>query len=220
MCGRFSQISSPRHYAGLFSTTAEFTQKTRFNVSPSSDILACRLSPDGNKELVLLHWGLVPSWSKGLDKRYNMINARAETVASKPAYRTPFRHRRCLIPADGFYEWHAEDGKQPYYIHRKNNIPLTFAGLWEYWNDDEGNHIESCTIIVCEANSLMSPIHQRMPVILKPDVFDNWLKSNDTDYLQSLLIPYQENDLEMYPVSRAVNSPKNDRPDLVDQLPE
>lgn len=105
-------------------------------------------------------------------------------------------------------------------IHRKNNIPLTFAGLWEYWNDDEGNHIASCTIIVCEANSLMSPIHQRMPVILKPNVFDNWLKSNDTDYLQSLLIPYQENDLEMYPVSRAVNSPKNDRPELVDRLPE
>lgn len=220
MCGRFTQVSSPRRYAELFGTTAEFTLKARYNVAPSSDIVACRLSPDGNKELVLLHWGLVPSWSKEQDKRYSMINARAETVASKPAYRAPFRHHRCLIPADGFYEWHTEDGKQPYYIHRKDNVPLAFAGLWDHWDDGEGNHIESCTIIVCGANSLMSPIHERMPVILKPDVFDSWMMNDDTDYLQSLLIPYEENDLEIYPVSRAVNSPKNDRPDLVDRLTE
>jgi putative SOS response-associated peptidase YedK len=220
MCGRFSQISPPRRYAELFDTTSDFSLKARFNVAPSSDILACRLSPGGIKELVLLHWGLVPSWSKGLDKRYSMINARAETVASKPAYRAPFCHHRCLIPADGFYEWHAENSKQPYYIHRKDNVPLAFAGLWDHWDDGEDDHIESCSIIVCEANNLMSPIHERMPVILKPDVFDSWLKNNDTDYLQSLLIPYKEDDLEMYPVSRAVNSPKNDRPDLVDRLPE
>ena len=220
MCGRFSQISSPRRYAELFDTTSDFSLKARFNVAPSSDVLACRLSPDGKKELVLLHWGLVPSWSKSLDKRYRMINARAETVASKPAYRAPFRHHRCLIPADGFYEWHDENGKQPYYIHRMDNVPLAFAGLWDHWDDGEGNHIESCTIIVCAANNLMSQIHERMPVILKPNVFDNWLKNNDTDYLQSLLIPYQETDLEIYLVSRAVNSPKNDRPELVDRLPE
>lgn len=218
MCGRFTQISSPSNYAQLFSTTTELTLASRFNVAPNSDIVACRLTPGGNKELVLLHWGLVPSWSKGLNNRYSMINARAETVATKPAYRAPFRHHRCLIPADGFYEWHAENGKQPYYIHRKNNSPLVFAGLWEHWDDDDGAHIESCTIIVCEANSLMSPIHQRMPVILRPAMYDSWLSNNNLDYLQSILISYAQDDLEMYPVSRAVNNPKNDWPDLVDRL--
>lgn len=220
MCGRFTQISSPKRFAELFCTTSELMHKARYNVAPHTDILACRLSPEGKKELVLLHWGLVPTWSKGLDKRYSMINARAETVASKPAYRAPFRHHRCLIPADGFYEWHAEDGKQPYYIQRHDNTPLAFAGLWDHWEDGKGNHIESCTIIVCEANSLISAIHERMPVILKPDVFESWLKNDDTDYLQSLLLPYEEGDLEIYPVSRAVNIPKNDRPDLVNRLPE
>jgi putative SOS response-associated peptidase YedK len=159
---------------------------------------------------VPLHWGLVPSWSKGLDKRYTMINARAETVASKPAYRAPFRRHRCLIPADGFYEWHEENGKQPYYIRRVDKTPLAFAGLWDHWDDGEGDHIESCTIIVCAVNKLMRPIHERMPVILKADLFDAWLESDDTDYMQALLQPYEETDLEMYPVSRKVNNPKND----------
>ncbi len=111
MCGRFTQFSSPQRYAELFGLTTELSQKARYNITPGTDILACRFSLEGNKELVPLHWGLVPSWSKGPDKRYTMINARAETVASKPAYRTPFRRHRCLIPADGFYEWHAENGK-------------------------------------------------------------------------------------------------------------
>ncbi len=215
MCGRFTQFSSPQRYAKLFGLTTELSQKARYKITPGTDILACRFSLEGNKELVPLHWGLVPSWSKGRDKRYTMINARAETVASKPAYRGPFRRHRCLIPADGFYEWHAENGKQPYYIHRADNTPLAFAGLWDHWDNGEGDKIESCTIIVCQVNKLMHPIHQRMPVILKANVFDAWLEYDDTDCLRALLQPYEETDLEMYPVSRLVNYPKNDNAELV-----
>ena len=217
MCGRFTQFSPPQCYAEFFGITTKLSQKPRYNIAPGTDILACRFSPEGNKELVPLHWGLIPSWSKGQDKRYSMINARAETVASKPAYRAPFRRHRCLIPADGFYEWHEENGKQPYYIHRADNTPLAFAGLWDHWDDGEGDKIESCTIIVCEVNKLMRPIHERMPVILKADVFDAWLESDDTDYLQTLLQPYEETDLEMYPVSREVNYPKNDNAKLLER---
>ena len=218
MCGRFTQTSSPQGYAEQFGISTDLSHKARYNIAPSTDILACRMSVDGVKELTPLHWGLVPSWSKGPDKRYSMINARAETVASKPAFRTPFRRQRCLIPADGFFEWHAENGKQPYYIHRKDTAPLVFAGLWDQWGDSEGDVIDSCTIIVCAANNLMSPIHERMPVILDPAVFDDWLQSTDADYLQSLLLPYAGPGLEMYPVSRAVNSAKNDRAELLERI--
>jgi len=218
MCGRFTQYSSPQRYAELFGISTELSQKPRYNITPDSDILACRYSAEAGKELVRLHWGLVPSWSKGPDKRYSMINARAETVASRPAYRAPFRRHRCLIPADGFYEWHEENGKQPYYVHLDDNTPLAFAGLWDHWDDGQGDHIESCTIIVCDANKLMQPIHQRMPVILKADVFDSWLESDDTDYLQALLKPYEETDLAMYPVSREVNYPKNDNAGLLKRI--
>ncbi|MCG6937835.1 MAG: SOS response-associated peptidase, partial [Gammaproteobacteria bacterium] len=174
--------------------------------------------PEGRKELVPLHWGLVPSWSKGPDKRFSMINARAETVAVKPAYRAPFRHHRCLIPADGFYEWHQENGKQPYYIHRADDIPLAFAGLWDHWDDGEGDQIESCTVIVCEANKLMRPIHERMPVILNAEVFDDWLRSDDSASMQALLQPYTGSDIEMYPVSREVNYPKNNYARLLERI--
>lgn len=166
-----------------------------------------------------LHWGLVPSWSKGPDKRFSMINARAETVATKPAYRGPFRHHRCLIPADGFYEWHKEgQAKQPYYIHRKDNTPLYFAGLWDHWDDGEGDHIDSCSIITTTANTLMSAIHERMPVILPVGVFDDWLCSDDSAYLQSLLKPDESTTLECYPVSTMVNNPRNDRAELLERV--
>ena len=215
MCGRFTQFSSPQVYAELFGISTDLSHTASYNVAPSSDVLACRISLDGVKELVPLHWGLVPSWSDGLDKRFSMINARAETVATKPAYRAPFRHHRCLIPVDGFYEWHSEDGKQPYYIYQANHTPLALAGLWDHWDDGEGDRIESCTIIVCEANVLMQPIHERMPVILKPEVFDRWLTEDDLEYLQGVLLPYADSDLEMVPVSREVNNPRNDSAALI-----
>ena len=216
MCGRFTQISSPQVYAELFGISSDLSSAPRYNIAPSSDVLACRVSPEGVKELVPLHWGLVPSWSKGLDKRFSMINARAESVATKPAYRAPFRHHRCLIPVDGFYEWHSEgEGKQPYYIYPANRTPLALAGLWDHWDDGEGDKIESCTIITTEANAFMQPIHERMPVILKAEVFDGWLNNDDADFLQGLLQPYADADLEMIPVSHAVNNPRNDSAALI-----
>ena len=218
MCGRFSQISSPQVFAELFGLESELAFRPRYNVSPNSDILACRVSLEGKKELVPLHWGLVPSWSKGLDKRFSMINARAETVATKPAYRAPFRRHRCLIPVDGFYEWHEENGKQPYYIKHLHDTPLVFAGLWDHWDDGEGDRIESCSIITCEASPFMLPVHERMPVILKAENFDAWLESEDTDYLQTLLVPYAEQDIEMYPVSPVVNNPRHDSAELLNRL--
>ena len=218
MCGRFTQISSPPVYADLFGVSTELPNRKRYNIAPGHPVLACRISLEGKKELVPLHWGLVPSWSKGLDKRFTMVNARAETLATKPAYRGPFHRHRCLIPVDGFYEWHSENGKQPYYVHRKENTPLVLAGLWDHWDDGEGDRIESCTIITTKANDFMQPIHERMPVILKPAVFENWLSYDDTAYLQTLLLPYTDSDLELYPVSRDVNNPKADRAELIARL--
>ncbi len=218
MCGRFTQSFSAQVYAGLFGLESSLTIAPRYNVAPNSDILACRISLEGNKELVPLHWGLVPSWSKGLDKRFSMINARAETVATKPAYRAPFRRHRCLIPVDGFYEWHEENGKQPYYIKHLDDTPLVLAGVWDHWDDGEGDKIESCSIITCDASAFMLPIHERMPVILKADSFDDWLDSKDTDYCQSLLVPYREEDIEMYPVSAAVNNPRHDSAELLNRF--
>jgi putative SOS response-associated peptidase YedK len=214
MCGRFPQTSSPQQYAELFGISTDLSARPRYNVAPSTNIIACRVSHDGDKELSLLHWGLIPSWSKGPDNRFSMINARAETVASKPAYRTPFRKRRCLIPADGFYEWTPEDGKQPYYIHDKDDKPLVFAGIWDHWQDDQGDRIDSCSIIVCDANQQMKNIHDRMPVILSADSWESWLTSEDKDALQALLVPYS-GDLDIYKISRAVNSPKHDGPELL-----
>jgi len=215
MCGRFSQASSPERYAEQFGITTNLAHEPHYNVTPSYNIMACRLSNGLHKELTTLRWGLIPSWSKGVDNRYSMINARAETVATKPAYRNLFRKHRCLIPADGFYEWKQEDGKQPYYIHFKNNEPLVFAGIWDHWQDADGNKIESCSIIVCEANKQIRAIHERMPVILPADTWDTWLNEQDTNSLQNLLVSYNGNELDIYKVSRAVNHPKNDGAELI-----
>lgn len=215
MCGRFSQSSSPRHYAEQFGISTNLSLKPRYNVAPTDQVVACCLSDKGEKVMTTLHWGLIPSWSKGPDKRFSMINARAETVASKPAYRGPFRKHRCLIPADGFYEWKQEDGKQPYYVHSQDNKPLVFAGIWDHWQDEGGNRINSCSIIVCEASEQMRRLHERMPVILPADSWNSWLNEQNVDVLQDMMVPYKGNDLEIYPVSRLVNSPTHEGKDLI-----
>ena len=217
MCGRITQFSAIQEYAELFGITSSLLSAPRYNVAPSSQITACRLSTHGDRELVSLHWGLIPSWSKGSDKRYSMINARAETVAEKPAYRGPFRKRRCLIPVDGFYEWKQDNGKQPYYIHACTNKPLVLAGIWDIWQDNTDNHIESCSIIVCPANEQMQSIHDRMPVILPSALWDRWLSGQDPGELKSMLTPSAEV-LDIHPVSRAVNNPRNDNPDLINKF--
>ena len=193
MCGRYTRTNAPSRYADKFRAACNFYSKASYNVAPSQDILAAWTTLEGKRELTLLHWGLIPSWAKEPKTGYSMINARAETVATKPAFRHAFKRQRCLIAADGFYEWKpTEHGKQPYYIFLKDHEPFAFAGLWEHWEGDGHEPIDSCTIIVTEANKAIEKIHDRMPVILPPTAYDEWLdpEVTDKDRLQALLKPY------------------------------
>lgn len=216
MCGRLAIYSSPERLASYLDAQTELQLAPSYNVAPSQAIPACRLDARGQRELIALHWGLVPHWSNGPDNRYTMINARAETVQAKPAYRDPFRTRRCLIPADGFYEWQRANGKQPYYFHRPNGEPLVLAGLWDRWSGEAEEVIESCTIIVTEANALMRPIHDRMPVVLPRDTWATWLDHrSEADTLQSLLTSDDQADVTCHAVSRQVNQTRNDSAELI-----
>jgi putative SOS response-associated peptidase YedK len=221
MCGRFVQYSDPEIYASHFDLDVVCQTTPRYNVAPTQPVLAIRETDAGKRELVPLRWGLVPFWSKGPDSRYSMINARAETVKSKPAYRNAFKHRRCLIPTEGFYEWQAEErGKRPYLIRRTDGEPFGMAGLWETWSDPEGEPLESCTVIVTDANELVRSLHHRMPVILAPKDYAEWLNpgSKDTEALMKMLRPADPGLWELRQVSRKVNSPKNDAPDLLEPV--
>ncbi len=221
MCGRFVQYSDPEIYASHFDLDSFHEAVPRYNVAPTQPVLAVRRSSDGKRELIPLRWGLVPSWSKGPDSRFQMINARVETVASKPAYRNAFKHQRCLIPAEGFYEWKAEQrGKTPYLIRREDHAPFAMAGLWERWHGEGTEALESCTIIVTEANALVSGIHERMPVILPTAHYAAWLDPDNTDQdtLLAMLKPIGPEDWTMHPVSRRVNSPRNDGPELIEPV--
>ena len=171
----------------------------------------------------MLRWGLVPSWAKDPSIGSRMINARGETVANKPSFRGPFRSRRCLIPADGFYEWAKGEGgtKQPYYVTLREKRPLAFAGLWEHWEDPDGAAIESCTIITTQANEVLADIHERMPVILHRADYDRWLDLGfqDTSKLQQLLAPYPAHQMARHAVSTFVNSPRNESAACIEPLP-
>ena len=219
MCGRFTQHADADTVARYFELAAVPALSPRYNVAPTQPVLAVRINDSGQRELTALRWGLVPSWSKGPDNRYSMINARAETVATKPAYRAAFARRRCLIPADAFYEWRATaDGKVPHAIRREDQEPFAMAGLWEHWMGPDGSEIDSCTIIVTDANALLAPIHDRMPVILDAADYGTWLDPSNEDKaaLQSLLRPTDPAGWTAYAVSRAVNSPRNDSPVLLE----
>lgn len=220
MCGRLVIYSPPEQLADYVHAHGGVPFQSSYNVTPDQFIPSCRVNEAGDRELVLMRWGLVPHWSKGPDNRYSMINARAETVHQKPAYRTPFKRHRCLIPVDGFYEWTQANGKQPWYFHYQNNSPLALAGLWDHWSGESGDSMDSCTIVVTEANELMQPIHDRMPVILTPDQFETWLdpQNQDVETLRAMLLPYQGADLETYPVSRQVNNPRHDTSELLEQI--
>ncbi|NBC15252.1 MAG: hypothetical protein GVY09_18325 [Gammaproteobacteria bacterium] len=233
MCGRFVQHADPEIYASRYSAELDpdglGDWHPSYNMAPTRPVLAIRAGRDGGRELTALRWGLIPSWSKGPDSRYSMINARAETVASKPAYRSAFKRRRCLIPAEGFYEWQAPAGdaqqqkgkpKQPFFIHLKDKAPILLAGLWEYWRPEDGDPVHSCTIVVTDANSAVAGIHDRMPVVLDASAMDAWLdpQNADTDALQALLRPAPAEDWAAQPVSRRVNSPANDDAGLLAAL--
>jgi putative SOS response-associated peptidase YedK len=213
MCGRFALYSDPITLAKRFEAEALPELHPRYNVAPTQSIPIVR-EESGARRFALARWGLIPHWAKDTKIGYSTINARAETVAEKPAFRNAFKRRRCLIPADGFYEWQVRPDskvKQPWFIMLRDHEPMAFAGLWEKWRSPEGEDLESCSIIVTDANEIMRPIHDRMPVILAPEDWDAWLEAEAKDMggLQGLLKPYSAEDMTAWPVSTMVNSPRN-----------
>lgn len=221
MCGRYALLPDRRQIASMFDVAAEDLDEARYNIAPTQDIPIIRQDSLHNREMVRARWGLIPHWAKDpRDLKASMINARAETVAAKPAYRAAFRQRRCLVPALGFYEWKKEGrSKQPYFVCRKDRQLLAFAGLWDRWSGN-GDVIDSCTIITTEANDLVRTIHDRMPVILSPEDFELWLESDVQDLarLQALLMPYPAEELDAYPVARTVGNPRAQGPELVEPV--
>jgi putative SOS response-associated peptidase YedK len=192
----------------------------RYNIAPTQPVLAAYLDDDGQRGLTFFQWGLIPSWSKDVSLGAKMINARSETVAEKPAFRNAFKRRRCLIPADGFYEWQKQNGKkQPIYIHGTDGRPFALAGLWEVWQDPEGTRLQTCTILTTTPNELMAAIHDRMPVIIEPEDYATWLEpGQNPDTALHLLRPYPAEKMAAYPVSTAVNNPRNDSPECIQPL--
>lgn len=210
MCGRFVRSSSVDTYARLFDAEGGFDLAPSYNVAPSQAALVARHTR-GRRQLAQLHWGLVPAWARDRKIAYSTFNARAETVATKPAFRAAFRRRRCLIAADGFYEWQRATGdRQPYFIGLMDGGPFAFAGLWEHWRRGDET-LESCTIIVTRANELIAPIHDRMPVILPPERYAAWLDPalDDPQRLKDCLQPFPASALQVHPVSSRVNNPRN-----------
>ena len=223
MCGRFNLRTNVADLMDMFSLVpatgfAVSRVEPRFNIAPTQPVLAVRLQ-DESRQLSYLQWGLIPFWSKDPNSGRKMINARAETVRSKPSFRSAFRSRRCLILADGFYEWKtlAEGGKQPYHIQMRDGSPFAFAGLWEQWVGNSGETIESCSIITTTPNELLSEIHDRMPVILKPEDFGQWIEPevSDPQLIENLLQPYDAEAMLAYRVSTLVNNPRNETPDCL-----
>jgi putative SOS response-associated peptidase YedK len=209
MCGRFLLLTSRDEVAQLFSLDPADVPELfpRYNVAPTQPVPAVRLD-DGHRAFAELKWGLIPSWAKDAKIANALINARAETVAEKPAFRSPFKARRCLIPASGFYEWAVEGKhKQPYHFHLKDGRPFAFAGLWERWHGEDGAPVETCTIITSEANELVRPVHERMPAILSPGDFAAWLHpKTPAGQLHGLLRPYPAGEMAADPASLFVNS--------------
>ncbi|MGB0908774.1 MAG: SOS response-associated peptidase [Nitrospirales bacterium] len=221
MCGRYTQKEKFDNLLKLLQVARMPQLKPRYNVAPTQMVACVRNAPENDyRECTRLKWGLIPSWAKEASIGNTMINARGETVAEKPSFRKAFQLRRCLLLADGFYEWKREgEHKHPYYIRFQDQRPFAFAGLWEQWPQTE-SRIESCTLITTNANALMTPIHHRMPVILAPQDFDVWLDpaTQDPTLLMPLLSPYSSDEMEAYPVNTLVNNPQNDLPECVTPL--
>ncbi|MGI9605210.1 MAG: SOS response-associated peptidase [Acidimicrobiales bacterium] len=226
MCGRFTSTTPPDKLAAYFGAEAPTDAdevEPDYNVAPTREVPVVRFREEV-RHLDFLRWGLVPRWAKDLRIGSKMINARAETVATKNAFRSAFARRRCIVSADGFYEWKQIDDKtkQPMYITRADGDPLALAGLWERWTDAEGlRDFHTFTILTTTPNATMAPIHDRMPVMLPPSVWDEWLdpSNDDTTGLQRLLVPAPDDLLATHAVSTDVNSVKNNAPELIAPLP-
>jgi putative SOS response-associated peptidase YedK len=219
MCGRFTLRSSPQAVAEAFALPEAPDLLPRFNIAPGQPVAVVRQEPRAEgRELALLRWGLIPAWADDPSIGNRLANARSETAATKPSFRRAFRSRRCLVVADGFYEWQKTNGrKQPYFVGLQSDRPFGRAGLWERW-EKGGEPVESCTILTTDANELMQPIHERMPVILPPDQYALWLdpRCQDTGKLAKLLQPFPSEGMLAYRVSALVNNPKNDVPQCVE----
>jgi len=228
MCGRYVSATPPDQVAAYFDAEApEVLLEPSYNVAPTKDVYAV-LSDGPTRRMDAFHWGLVPLWAKDAKIGSRMINARAESLADKNAYKSAFRRRRCLIPADGFYEWRKDPDarpkakKQPYFVHRPDGEPFAFAGLWEVWkgpNKDQ-EPMRSCVIITTDADGPMAEIHDRMPAILPPSAWDTWLdrEVDDLELLGKLLVPAPPEIIAIHPISTEVNNVRNDGPELIEEV--
>ncbi|NJL87634.1 MAG: SOS response-associated peptidase [Leptolyngbyaceae cyanobacterium SM1_1_3] len=212
MCGRYTQSHSGEAIAAAFELAAVPTVTVSYNIAPTQ-LVSVVLAAESGRQHSLMRWGLVPGWAKDPSIGNRLINARAETVHEKPSFRTAFRRRRCLVIADGFYEWHRlkdSKTKQPYYFQRRDRQLFAFAGLWEHWQNEQ-EAISSCTLLTTQPNSLLAPVHDRMPVMLPAEVYDRWLNPQEQrpESLQPLLVPYTATEMQRYPVSQQVNNPSH-----------
>jgi putative SOS response-associated peptidase YedK len=244
MCGRFVATAPPSELADYFQAVLSESViaadlEPSYNVAPTNTVYSVR-AHDGHREIETMRWGLVPSWAKDPKIGSKMINARADTAATKPAFRSAMKNRRCLVPADGFYEWHKVEGqknKQPYYITRKDEEPVVFAGMWEAWKPkpeteayekavaeagsaDELAWLVSCTLLTTDPNEEMKRIHDRMPVLVPPSAWDRWLdSSNGAEEVAGLLVPAPDGLLKVTPITTRVNNVRNKGPELIEETP-
>lgn len=222
MCGRFTLKTLAPVLAEVFDLPEPPAWTPRYNIAPTQLVpTVVRLPEQPARQFCQWHWGLIPAWAKELAIGNRLINAQAETAATKPAFRAAFRQRRCLVLADGFYEWDQRGRpRQPVYIRMHDGRPFAFAGLWERWTSPEGGVIESCTLLTTEPNAAIHPLHHRMPVILDPKDYDRWLDPSlqKPEEVQPFLRPYPPDEMTVYPVSTRVNNPANDTPECIERL--
>lgn len=221
MCGRFVLTTPAQALAAHFGAWAGgLLLPARYNIAPTQDVVAVRVD-QGQRQLVMLRWGLVPAWAKDLAIGNRMINARAETAAEKPSFRAAFASRRCIVPASGFYEWKREGTrKQPWYFRARDDGPLAIAALWERWRAPDGAALESCALLTTAANALTAPIHDRMPVLLSPRDYERWLDPAIVSprVVEAMLVPAGEDLLAAHPVSAAVGNARHDDPRNIEPL--
>jgi putative SOS response-associated peptidase YedK len=229
MCGRMTQATDPAEVARIFDAESRIDEdsedaRPRYNVAPTQPLTVVLQRADEGRVVEQHRWGLIPSFAKSLKDGAKRINARAETVATNNSFRSSFRKRRCIVPSDGFYEWRRTVGpKQPYFLHPPEDALLAMAGLWSVWKDPEtGSWVLSAAVVTTEANRMMSAIHDRMPVLLPREAWDDWLDTevDDVEYLQSLLEPPPDDVLEMRPISTRVNNVRNEGPELLERVEE
>jgi putative SOS response-associated peptidase YedK len=218
MCSRYSLTAPPEAVRAIFGTQNALDFPPRYNIAPTQPVLIVRRTPQGEREQYLVRWGLIPSWVKDPRDFTTLINARSETASEKPSFRGAFRHRRCLVPATGFYEWTGKPGaKRPHMFRARDGGLIALAGIADHWVGADGSELETVAILTTTANATMAPIHDRMPVIIAPEHFDVWLdcRSGTSKYAETLLSPPPPDLLEIIDVSPKLNNPRNEGPELL-----